>query len=488
MWGGPISAVSYISQGDYTAKDASTRFSITFTSTGSTAILAWGGHIASRADWGAGNSAGAVSGSSYHTRLISIDGGGGNQDRSLSAQAVVVPPLVCPGITPTSRSVCVGTASIAYTYTPEAGVTYKWTITPGTTAAVLQGAVAGTFTTTSGTVTVVPPAGSDFTAGTFSLNLVMSKVGVTDKTCTFSNVGTVVANPAVYTLSGNAICASAPNTGVITLSNSQTGVSYQLKTTAGNTNTQAAQNGTTGNSLTWTGLPAGVSYYVLATGAAPTSCTSTTGNASVSETANPAAPAVTYNAPACDATTFSVTIGSAGNPVIAGASYSIVDKNGAAIANVSPASPHVATASEATNGFSFSNIPAGSGYRVTVSAASCGSSNTSCGASTLRQATGTNTQTTVQQVVVPAQTKVTAYPNPFSDRVKFVVTSSVAGQGSLEVYNMLGQKLKTVYQGKIIAGNQTFDLALPATQRSNLIYVLRVGDTRITGKLLNINR
>jgi hypothetical protein len=89
---------------------------------------------------------------------------------------------------------------------------------------------------------------------------------------------------------------------------------------------------------------------------------------------------------------------------------------------------------------------------------------------------------------VPAQTKVTAFPNPFSDRVKFVVTSAVAGQGSLEVYNMLGQKLRTVYQGKIIAGNQTFDLALPASQRSNLIYVLRVGDTRITGKLLNINR
>ncbi|WP_121356845.1 hypothetical protein [Flavisolibacter nicotianae] len=34
---------------------------------------------------------------------------------------------------------------------------------------------------------------------------------------------TEVANPVVYTLSGNSICASAPGTGTITLSNSQTG-------------------------------------------------------------------------------------------------------------------------------------------------------------------------------------------------------------------------------------------------------------------------
>lgn len=101
--------------------------------------------------------------------------------------------------------------------------------------------------------------------------------------------------------------------------------------------------------------------------------------------------------------------------------------------------------------------------------------------------TGTNT-TTQQQIVVTQPTKVTAYPNPFSDKVKFVVTSAVAGQGSLEVFNMLGQRVKTVYQGKIIAGNQNFELSLPAAQRSNLIYVLKVGDTRITGKLLNVNR
>src|SRR6185436_3541594 len=53
--------------------------------------LAWGGHIATRQDWGSGSSAVAISGSPYHTRLIALDGSGGNQDRSLSADAVIFP-------------------------------------------------------------------------------------------------------------------------------------------------------------------------------------------------------------------------------------------------------------------------------------------------------------------------------------------------------------------------------------------------------------
>ena len=99
-----------------------------------------------------------------------------------------------------------------------------------------------------------------------------------------------------------------------------------------------------------------------------------------------------------------------------------------------------------------------------------------------------NSQTTEQQILVEEQTKVTAYPNPFSNKVKFVVTSAISAKGSLEVYNMLGQKIKSVYQGQIIAGNQSFELSLPSAQRSNLIYVLKVGDRRLTGKLLHLNQ
>ena len=54
-------------------------------------VLAWGGHIAWRGEWGANQSAGGISGSPYHMRLISLNGSGGNQDRSLSADAVFGP-------------------------------------------------------------------------------------------------------------------------------------------------------------------------------------------------------------------------------------------------------------------------------------------------------------------------------------------------------------------------------------------------------------
>lgn len=54
-------------------------------------LLAWGGHIAWRGEWGAGQSAGGISGSPYHMRLEALNGTGGNQDRSLSADAVFGP-------------------------------------------------------------------------------------------------------------------------------------------------------------------------------------------------------------------------------------------------------------------------------------------------------------------------------------------------------------------------------------------------------------
>jgi len=86
------------------------------------------------------------------------------------------------------------------------------------------------------------------------------------------------------------------------------------------------------------------------------------------------------------------------------------------------------------------------------------------------------------------ETTVKAYPNPFSDRVKFMVTSTVAGNGNLEVYNMMGQKVKTVYQGYIAKGTQTFELSLPKQNVGNLVYVLRIGDKKMTGKILQLNQ
>ena len=208
-------------------------------------------------------------------------------------------------------------------------------------------------------------------------------------------------------------------------------------------------------------------------------CTSTA-TANVSVNAQPAAPNVTYNAPACDQNKFSVTVTNVTN----GATYTIKEKDGNNIAGVVPGNPVVAPN---TNNIIFSNIPAGSGYQVNVSISGCTSGLNSCGTP---QPAGRTAAEEVQPGIfeIPTQLAVKAYPNPFSDRIKFVVSSPKAGQGSLEVYNSLGQKVKSVYSGFIAAGTQTFDLNLPVRQTSNLIYVLRVGDQKVSGKLLQINQ
>ena len=84
-------------------------------------------------------------------------------------------------------------------------------------------------------------------------------------------------------------------------------------------------------------------------------------------------------------------------------------------------------------------------------------------------------------------TTVAATPNPFSDRLRFVVNSGVSGRGSLELFNMMGQKLKTVFEGFIEAGKtRLIEYNVPFSQRSNVVYVFRVGDQKVSGKLTGL--
>ena len=99
LWGGtfdPVltgnTAIAYVAQGDLAASQSETTIAISFKATTSTVVLAWGGHIARGDEWN-GLSASAISGSPYHMRTKSWNLNNlGNQDRSLSAGAVVNPP------------------------------------------------------------------------------------------------------------------------------------------------------------------------------------------------------------------------------------------------------------------------------------------------------------------------------------------------------------------------------------------------------------
>jgi len=105
MWNGTINSMAYNTQGNLAVAASATTINVTFTPNSSTAILAWGGHLGSKLDWGIGNSAGGISGSPYHMRLESwfadVDDNGdndlknlGNTDKSLSADAVISPATI----------------------------------------------------------------------------------------------------------------------------------------------------------------------------------------------------------------------------------------------------------------------------------------------------------------------------------------------------------------------------------------------------------
>lgn len=110
---------AYGHSGDYTGS-SSASITIHFTATSATAVLAWGGHIATRSDWGTDASAAAISGSNYHMRLHDFACSGnsncntGNMDRSMSSSAVVLPG----SITIVKQASTEGSASFSFTASP----------------------------------------------------------------------------------------------------------------------------------------------------------------------------------------------------------------------------------------------------------------------------------------------------------------------------------------------------------------------------------
>jgi len=113
---------------------------IRFTTNNSTVVFAWGGHLARELDWGINASSSGISGSSYHTRLVSLDGGGGNQDRSLSTAGVLIAPLC--SVTG-NAFVCNSTQNTYVGPIVASGLTYQWSLSNNTSGATIVGSSTG---------------------------------------------------------------------------------------------------------------------------------------------------------------------------------------------------------------------------------------------------------------------------------------------------------------------------------------------------------
>lgn len=591
IWGGVITGMRYLreDQQDATTASTKTQLEIKFKSNnGSTALIAWGGHIAAEYDWGPGRGASKVNGSPYHMRLISIDGKGGNQDRSLKASAVFVPPVGC--MISATVPACEGsTDGLVYTTSAQAGVTnYSWTLDPGTTNAVISGG--NTTTTKSGasltSITIVPASGG-FTTGTYTLSLTLTNLGGTGAPCTRS--GTI--DPAAQADAGGpyVICASdATVTLVGTYGGGATGGTWSGGTATGY---GAPITDATAKTVTVVYTPTAaektagsVQFTFTSTGQAST-CAAASENTTLTinpvvvtdagpdQTVCSSSPAVTLAGSVSGGATTGTWSGGGGtfnpNNTTLNATYTPSADEIAAgtvtltLTSTNPDGPCEATsndmvitisprpgtpsavvllplctdanmkvevtlpaglsssatvtlkqmlgghnpitvnASTAVGGkLTFAGLTFGKGYSVTildnqttVNPAGCTSLAEECGDFTAgyqEEVVGrSQARITDQEIVLKNVQKanVTAAPNPFNDRIRFTLRSEVSGRGSLELYNALGQQVKIVFQGQVTAGQvQTIEYSVPASQRTNLIYLFRVGDQTATGKLIGLNQ
>lgn len=490
IWGGTILSLTYLRQDNQDATTASTKtqLKIVFKSAnGSTALLAWGGHIAAEYDWGTGRGASGVSGSPYHMRLISIDGKGGNQDRSLKADAVLVPPPPCT--LTAAQSACEGSSGpLTYSYTGSTtGITnYSWTLTPGTTNAKIDGPTSGASLTS---VNIVAASSDGFTPGSFTLQLTTTNLG---GTTSCSSGGTIDPKATVNAGDDQTVCSNSP---AVTLAGSFGGGATSASWVGGTGNFTPDRN-----TLNATYTPseaeitAGTVTLTLTTDEPIGPCAAVSDAMVITISPRPGKPTAAVVTPLCtDATmTVEVTLPSG---LSALATVTLTQMVGGV-------SPITKNASDAVSGkLTFVGLTFGKGYSITITdnkttanPSGCTSQPEECGNFTGGHQTTVNNRNsavTDQEIVLRQQprTSVLAAPNPFNDRIRFTLKSDVSGRGSLELYNTLGQRVKTVFQGQVSAGQvQTIEYAVPGSQRSSLIYVFRVGNEQTSGKLIGLTQ
>jgi hypothetical protein len=591
--------VEYVAQGNLSLAQTSTSVRITFTAKKDSVVLTWGGHIASRLDWlfvgGVPRSAGGISGSPYHMRHLSMrdetddeDISLGNQDRSLSAAAVIPPPL-CPTVP--SQTICAGGSFGTFTISnPDATTTYTWSFGTNTAGAAFSGGV-----NTGTSVTIVKSGGGSFTGGSFSLTITAVKNTIS-LVCPGVATGTVevtavnaTANPTLIditsaahstTLTANidasstdanndnydylwsiitgAGSLSATNTRIVTYTaditdagtklvfkvvatqkddqNAATpecvaedtvqvdvnsiGVCDVTPSNAVCAGTEVTHNGTPdpkSSNATYTWALSGfngsgtttstfvgttldqVQVKVNATQSYRITLTQTYGNTAlntscfedVEVTATPSVSA-TYTPPACDETTFKVTVNS---PTV-GFQYDVSQPG-----NSIDYTPITATAG---NPVEFTGLVQGDGWTVTVTTGGPGcTASTDCetnpepiGSNSVLDPAAKNANdlnklsdnvAETYNITLPSGTKVKSLPNPYTDKVRFNLVSGISGLATLEVHNVLGQKIAVVYQGYIQAGREmTKEFYVPSKDRGTLIYTFRVGDQKVSGKLVPV--
>lgn len=143
----------------------------------------------------------------------------------------------------------------------------------------------------------------------------------------------------------------------------------------------------------------------------------------------------------------------------------------------------------------FAGIAAGAGYHILVKdvngcmatndaeCASATTSNREVNNTEKKQPESVRKEVSTFTIKESKNVSIKVYPNPFQSRVQFEVNVDEAGYGTLEIYNMMGQKLKTIHSGQLNKGLQYFSAIVPPGTHQ-LVYILRTGDEKISGSVI----
>jgi hypothetical protein len=378
--------------------------------------------------------------------------------------------------TPSIGSICAGSTSASISYTSASATQYR----------IVWNAAAHTAGLSDIAYTNLPASPFNITvpatlaAGTYSGTIYVTNAAGCESAGNAISL-TVNANPTASAgTAPSAQCYDAINGNTFNLAGSGTNgtPSWSVQAKA-SSQTVVITNGTTFSpTVKVTGGTGDVTLRLTVTSSATPSCGNQTSDVTVSVTEQPSAPDASMLAPTCTDKTFSVQVN---NPV-SGTTYTLTQPGNS---NAAKTINYTGTGNVIFTGLTF-----GDGFSVTGTnnASGCVSSANNCGSNTANRIMETTSTLPTQSIILEEPlTKVTAAPNPFGDRIKFSLQSAVSGQGSLELYDMLGRKLKTVFQGYVQKGQiKTIEYSVPGAQHTNVIYLFKVGNERKTGILIGI--
>jgi hypothetical protein len=153
------------------------------------------------------------------------------------------------------------------------------------------------------------------------------------------------------------------------------------------------------------------------------------------------------------------------------------------------------------SGVDFTGIAAGAGYNILVKDANGCISSAPAGCETTTQQRKKNqqvkeiTQASEKQKIVRDMSAtidtdpsidVKAYPNPFKHEVSLYITVHKAGNGLLEIYNMQGVKIKSIYQGYFNQGIHRYRIQVPEGNRQ-FVYLLNIEGEKLSGQLMQLS-